>query len=336
MPRIMVYLGAFLVAGTFSSVSALVLEELHLADGRTEDNRMYSPVYDTADVGAVSFGEIRYASGGDRFVVYRMTETLLTPSPKYKTPRYKLAPSIDMGALVGEALRSEAADMGFSEGTDGGGWKVSGEVHDLVVEIRQSGGGFGPLLFYGYMEIELQVEDASGNSSSERMKTYNMSHHYNAGFGTQDEAREAMALFLIESAQDVVARLNRKIFKAPPHSRVADTLRRLQPNGDDMENPLRVVGLSGSLEAVPKLLEMLEQEQDEGDRVEIINALAVIGSEDAFEALSRRYRGEDKDCRVFTLKAMDYLGTDEARAFIEKNGRHDGHLPCRVIARRAG
>ncbi len=312
---------------------ARVMEGLVLEDGRTDENQYRTPVIDAVGIAPISFGKFESNPGPGGHIAYLMHKSQLTAKPKYKT-HYELSPSIDLGAAFVEALHSESNQMGFSTSAQAG-WKVSGTLNNPVLEIRPSGGGWGPLIFYGYMELELTIEDAEGNTSSERMTALNMSHHYNAGFGAQDEVREALARFLIEAAQEVVARLNRKYFKAPPHPQISGLLNSLRPDDDDPENKLRAIGLSGSQEAIPKLLELLEQDDEEDNRLQMINALALLGAEEAIPALARRYAGEDEDCRVFTLKALDYLGTAEARAVIEKQGVDDKHLPCRVIARRA-
>ncbi|MEE8522637.1 MAG: hypothetical protein V3T72_01800, partial [Thermoanaerobaculia bacterium] len=148
-----------MIISSLVPVSARVMEGLSLEEGHTEENQIRSPVLDTSGVGAVSFGEFRSTPGPGDHIAYMMHKSQLTAKPKYRQPRFELAPSIDLGALFAEALRSEAAAMGFS-GDSGDGWKVSGTLHDPVMEFSTSGGGWGPLLFYGYMELELTIEDA--------------------------------------------------------------------------------------------------------------------------------------------------------------------------------
>ena len=109
----------------------------------------------------------------------------------------------------------------------------------------------------------------------------------------------------------------------------------LKPNQKDPENHLLRIGLSGYAPGVPLLLEILDQEKDESDRVHVINALANIGSSEAIDGLAGRYGQEDEDCRYFTLKAMSYIGSSEANEFVAKDGVHDKKLACRVLAQRA-
>jgi hypothetical protein len=267
-----------------------------------------------------------------------MKKSLLTPKPKHPSPHYKLAPSVNLASLFQEALRSETAAMGLTV-TDASpapnGWRVSGTLHEIVEEIRPSGGGFGPLLFFGYVDVELVVAGSGGGEKTMRLQFYNMSQIYNAGYGVRDEAREALAQLLVESAQETIARLNRAVFHAPPHPSVAERVGQLQGDIEDQERELLLIGLSGSTAAVPHLLELLESERDEGDRTDILNALANIGSPEALDVLSRRYRKEDEDCRFFTLKAMDYIDDPAAREFLETQGVKDKNLPCRVLAHRA-
>jgi hypothetical protein len=315
--------------GTLSAVSAFVIERLDLEKGRNEENRINTPMFDTSGIGTVRFGAIESSYDTGDYLVYLMHKSLLTPKPKRPKPHYKLDPSVDLGDVFGDVLGSESVAMGFREGA--GGWTVTGSIRDIVLEIRPSGGGFGPLLFFGYMDLELDVEGAG----THRMKLYNFSQNYNAGFGAQDEAKETLARFLIESAQEALARLNRDVFHAPPLPDIAARLEKLVPNEEHQEHDLLLIGLSGSTEAVPKLLGLLEAEKDESDRVNILNALANIGSPDAFDALARRYAGEDEDCRLYTLKAMGYMETEQARAFIAENGSNDKYLPIRVWASRA-
>jgi len=317
------------LVGMAPAVSAIVVDRLDLENGYTDENRIDTPVFDTSGIGAVAFGAIESSCDTEEYLVYMMTKSLLTPKPKRPKPHYKLDPSVDLGDLFGNALRSESIAMGFKDGTDG--WTVTGSIHDIVLEIRPSGGGFGPLMFFGYMDLELHVQGAG----THRMELYNLSHNYNAGFGAQDEAKETLARFLIESAQEALARLNRDVFHAPPHPNIASRLQTLVPNKEHHEHDLLLIGLSGSSEAVPKLLELLEAEKAERDRVNILNALANIGSTDAFDALSRRYAKEDEDCRLYTLKAMDYMETERARSFIAESCTTDKNLPVRVWASRA-
>lgn len=315
--------------------SAIVIEEVDLGLGRTEENQILAPLFEADGVGAISVGDVESRLNPDDFVVYRMTKSVLTDRPQHKTPRYKLAPSIDLGSLLSTAIRDEAEAMGFRVVPEAGDWRVTGTLHDLDVQLRTSGGGFGPTLFYGYADLELKVAHGSEDPVSRRYQTYTFIHLYNAGFGAQDEAKEALMQLVVASAQEAVSRLNRELFHAPRAPGAASRLQGIRPNGEDQEREFLLAGLGGTEEDVPLLLQLLDAEEDEGDRVNILNALAIIGSETAFGPLSRRYAGEDEDCRLFILKAMAYLDTEESRAFISKHGPRDDDLACRVWAKRA-
>jgi hypothetical protein len=334
MKRILAIVAFLLVLGPVPTAHGFVIEDLDLALGRTEENRIGAPIFDTEGIAAISFGKIASRIDPDDYVVYKMTKSQLTPRPAKKSPHYKLHPSIDLGSLLTDALRSEAGAMGFRSDAGPDVWQVGGSLHDLVLEFRPSGGGFGPALFYGYADLELEARWGGAEARTLRLRTYSMSHLYNGGFGLADEAKEALMRFLIDSAQEAVSRLNRELLHALPQASIASRLQSLQPDGEDQENDLRLIGLSGSPEAVPRLLDLLAAESDESDRVDILDALAKIGSEEAFDALSRRYAEEDEDCRLFTLKAMAAMGDDRAREFIARQGTTDKHLPCRVWARR--
>lgn len=335
MKRALSAMLALALAGPIASASAIMIDEVELELGRTDENRIGAPLFEAEGVGTISVGEIESRLDPDVYVVYRMTKSVLQETTKRKKPHYKLDPSIDLGSLLATALREEASAMGFRVVPEAGDWRVTGTLHDLDVQLRQSGGGFGPTLFYGYADLELEVARDAGEPVTRRFRTFTFTHLYNAGFGAQDEAKEALMQLLVASAQEAVSRLNRGLFHAPPAPDAASRLESIQPNGDDQERDFLQVGLAGTEQDVPRLLELLDAEEDEGDRVDILNALAIIGSEEAFEPLSRRYAGEDEDCRLFILKAMDYLGTEPARAFVAKYGPRDNDLACRIWAQRA-
>ncbi len=335
MKRALSAMLALALAGPVASASAIMIDEVELELGRTEENRIGAPLFEADEVGAISVGAIESRLDPDVYVVYRMTKSVLRETTKRKKPHYKLAPSIDLGSLLATALREEADAMGFRVVPEAGDWRVTGTLHDLDVQLRQSGGGFGPTLFYGYADLELEVAHGAGEPMTRRYRTFTFLHLYNAGFGAQDEAKEALMQLLVASAQEAVSRLNRELFHAPPAPGAASRLGSIQPNGDDQERDFLLVGLAGTEQDVPRLLELLDAEEDEGDRVNILNALAIIGSEEAFEPLSRRYADEDEDCRLFILKAMAYLGTEPARAFVAQHGPRDNDLACRIWAHRA-
>jgi len=321
--------------GPLAQTSAIVVDSVDLDLGRTEENRISAPLFETDGVGSISFEPVASRIDTDDYVAYRLTKKVLTDRSVRKKPHFKLDPSIDLGALATTALREEASAMGFKVAPEAGTWHVSGTLHDLDLQLHASGGGFGPTLFYGYADLELAVRKGTGEPVTRRFQTFTFTHLYNAGFGAQDEVKEALARLLVESAQEAISRLNRGLFHAPPAPRVAYLLESIRPGGDDQELEYLQVGLGGTGEAVPRLLQLLDAEDNEGDRVDILNALAIIGSDDAFEPLSSRYAGEDEDCRLFILKAMAYLDTERSRELIRQHGTRDSDLACRMWAQRA-
>lgn len=293
------------------------IKKLDLEDGREEDNRIERPIYDAEEVGPVTFAEIDWPYDSSRLVGYYMWKKLAGEDPQRPKKGFRFHDSIDLGALFTEALRAESSAMGLAEGA-GDGWRVSGVLNDFAVEWANSGGGFGPILCYGYLDISLEARDPAGELHSVDY----LIHTFSQGGCFQR--------CIVEAAQEVVARLNRDLLHAPPHPSIIARLEGLTANEENQEHDLLMIGLSGATDAVPRLLELLEAEKDEADRVNIINALALLGTDPVFEPLARRYAAEDEDCRLLILKAMGYLDTPPAREFVTTHGREDRNLACRV------
>ena len=190
-------------------------------------------------------------------------------------------------------------------------------------------------MFYAYMDVALDVRHGDGPPQTVRYRLHNMYAQVNGGFGLQDEAAETVAQFLIESGQEIAARLNRDFFHAPAHPSLRLEAESLAAGPlDDREAQIRRVGLSGSREALPVLLAVLAKEPDERNRVYVLDALASLGAGEAVQPLAERYDKEDEDCRFFILKAWDYLGGEEARALIVRKGPKDQDVACRALADR--
>jgi len=301
------------------------LENFSLDAGHTDTNRIASPVWDAAGLDPVAVEKLAWKPGADYQVVRRLT---------MRIPQFTVSPALDLGAQLSIALQSEATSLGLRLGQPGtAGWTVSGGIEDLWLETRPV--YFGPILFYAYMDVALNVRHGGGEPQAVRYRLHNMYARANGGFGVQDEVAEALAQFLVDSGQELAARLNRDFFKAPalPSLRLeAETLAAGPLN--DKESQIRRIGLSGSREAVPVLLALLAKEKDEGNRVYVLDALASLGSGDAVRPLADRYDKEDEDCRFFTLKVWDYTGGDEARALIAQKGPKDEDVACRALAGR--
>ncbi|HEX7186121.1 MAG TPA: hypothetical protein VF756_30120 [Thermoanaerobaculia bacterium] len=315
----------FLLALCSSPALARVLEVFNLDAGRTDKNRIASPVWDAGAAEPVVVEPIASKLDSEYKVARRLS---------MRVPEFTVSPAIDLGRLLSAALQTEGTAMGLRIASPGtAGWTVSGTLDDVFVETRPI--IYGPIMFYAYMKVALNVRRGGGEPRAVTYRLHNMYARANGGFGVQDEVSEVLANFLIDSAQEIMARLNRDFFQAPAHPSIklrtdvlaASTL-------DDREAELRMIGFSGSREALPVLLALLAKEKDEGNRVYVLDALASLGAVEAVQPLAQRYAGEDEDCRFFILKAWDYIGGEEARSLILRNGPEDEDKACRSLAAR--
>jgi len=301
-----------------------ILENFSLDLGRVPENRVGSPVWDAAGVDPVAVEKLVWKPRPDYLVVRRLT---------MRAPQFTVGPALDLGAQLSIALQTEGTALGLRMSAPGAsGWTVSGSIEDLWVETRPI--IYGPIMFYAYMDVALDVRRGGGAPQTVRYRLHNMYAQVNGGFGLQDEAAETVAQFLIESGQEIAARLNRDFFHAPAHPSLRLEAEALAagPLGD-REAQVRRIGLSGLPEAVPLFLGLLAREE-EVHRVYLLDALASLGSAAVVEPLAERYDGEDEDCRFFILKVWDYLGGDEARALIARKGPKDEDVACRALAER--
>jgi hypothetical protein len=67
----------------------------------------------------------------------------------------------------------------------------------------------------------------------------------------------------------------------------------------------------------------------------MLNAIGLLGAADVVSSLSSRYDAETEDVRWYTLKALDYIGTDEAKAVLKSRGTADKDVGPRRLAARA-
>lgn len=301
------------------------IKQVNLANGRDDTNRIASPVFDAANVPPLRFS-VKATYDRKEKIVRRGATNMFT-----KGPEYNLDKAVDLGALFTEALQTESAAMGFrTSAAADGGWTIDGTIKNAYLESKQI--PYGATLFYGYMDLELQVRSASAEPQTRRLRIHNYFGGYNAGMGRKDEAEEALAHLLVEGAQEVIARLNRDAFKAAPHPTMDAIVSRLGSGAN--ANDLHRLGLSNAPSASEALLALLVKEADENRRSAMIDALARLGSADAVPVLAGRYNMEDEDSRWYTLKAMDYIGGEAAMALVKSHGIKDKDGGPRRLAQR--
>lgn len=243
-----------------------------------------------------------------------------------------LAAGVDLGALFAEELGRQARELGIVTG--GGGWRVSGTVEDVLLKNREI--PWGPLVFSGHVDVRLDVAAPTGETTTVRFRFRPTSLRFNAGFGAKDENVEAVAQALIESAQEALARLNRRFFGLPPHPRVADKLADVRRAGARPEEAdIRWLGLSGAAEAVEPLLAVLRGGKEESARAEAVEALLLLGAEQALPELRQSYAKEDEDVRCAILAAVPELDSEGGVAWLASGGGvRDKNKACRHIALR--
>lgn len=304
--------------------AAKPLAEINLELGRNDTNRIVAPVYDTSQAPSVHFEPLEVGFDPSSLVVRRLVK---------RVPQNTLPSSLDLGRLLADGLTWEGRAMGLGRAQAGEAeWKVGGTIDDLFLETRPI--PFGPILYYTHLHVTFEVEGPE-TSATIPMRVHNMIARFNGGMGARDENTEAFNIFLVEASQELVARLNRRFFQAPHNPALEASILNMMPGMvGDREPEVRRIGLSGYQGAVEPLLELLRQLPDENHRVFVIEALAWLGSEQAVPTLVERYRGEDEDCRFYTLKALDVIGGERAEKLIEREGRKDPDPACRALANR--
>lgn len=324
---------AVVLALCASSAPARVLKKFELGSGRTDKNRISEPLYEAGALEPVAIEAFVSRLAPDHVVSRTLPGGVGIAD-------FTLDPGLDLGRQLALALQEEGAAMGLRTAAAGAaGWTVSGTLDDLLLQTRT--GAYRPILFYSYMKVTLTVRRGEEAPSTAIYRLSNMYARFDgsglgAGYGVQDEVSEALANFLIDSAQEIVARLNREVFKAPALPGAMARAEALLAAGDldDREADLRRIGLSGAPAAAPILLRLLARERDDGNRTYVIDALANLGAAEAVQPLAERYAREDEDNRLFTLKAWDYIGGEEARSLIAQHGGKDKDAACRALAVR--
>ena len=134
---------------------AAKIKTIELKSGITEINRIEAPIF--VDAPALSIGTIASAYDRTGKIVRATSKNIFKMGPAYE-----LDSAVDLGALLGQSLRSEAAAMGFGTGD---AWSVSGSLKDFYVETKQPS-GFAAVQYYGVMTVELEVRKGSGPPST--------------------------------------------------------------------------------------------------------------------------------------------------------------------------
>jgi hypothetical protein len=301
------------------------IKDLKLADGHDTVNKIAAPLFDAGAI-ALTFSTDATFNRSAK-IVRRAPSSMFT-----RGPEYTLDKNVDIAKLFNEALGTESTAMGFKTATGGDGWKVSNTIKDIYMESRQI--PYGPTLFYGYMDVAVQATSPRGTAQAKRLRFHSYFGAYNAGLGRKDEASEALAHLLVESAQELIARMNREAFHAPTHRAIAARVKTLESGVTGHENDLHMVGLSNSSAAVPVLMSAIPKDTSESRRSSMIDALARLGAADAVTFLAGRYPTEDEDCRWYSLKAMDYIGGTAALAVLKDVGAKDKDGGPRRLAER--
>ena len=306
-----------IIALVSSPVEAKRIKSMDLKLGRVDDNRIEGPVYDTSGLPVIIIEPLGAAYDRDAEVVRSLG---------MGTKAWDLDSSINLAQYLSTELASAAGDLGFVVAPSAQqAWTIGGRLTDVFVESKA--GFWGGIQHYGYIEVELNVRGPGGEARSHRFRAHEYMVNANAGLSQRDEATESVARLLVEAAPEIIARLNREHFAAPPHPSILNKLNLLAAEGvtDASRNSLRSIGLSGNSQASGVLLALLSKTEDENDRYDLINALANLGSSDIVAPLSQRYASEEEDCRFMIIKAMDYVGSPEAiRVVIGQATQDDG------------
>jgi hypothetical protein len=322
----------FLALACAAPAAGATIERVRLANGSDENNRIGSAIYDTARVAPLKIGSFQAGYDRDRNIVQGYGGVFT------RGPSYTLNKAVDLAALLEEALGSEARAMGFrateGDAATSAAWELSGTLKDIYVETHQMS-GYGAVLMYGYMDVEARLRGADGKTVTRRLKSHVFFQRVDTSYGRKDEAEAGLAHLLIEGAQEMLARLNREFFKAPPHRRIDSLITELAASGaGNRDNEIRIIGLAGSPTAVPVLLGLIKRDEDEDRRSVMINALASLGSAEAIAPLSARFGDEDDDCKWYSLKTMDYIGSEDALVLVKNKGLRDEDETCQRLAKR--
>ena len=322
-----------LLCATVVPAAAGTLKKIPVAtEGHNETNTVKAPVYDAAGVAPLAVGSLS-ASYDPKVKIVKGLGSLFT-----KGPTYDLAKDINLADLLAESMRAEAKAMGLPLAAPdfaGDKWEVTGDLKQIYTESWQIT-GWGSILFYGLMDVSLHVKGPGGVDET---RPYRVHYFYQqpgaGGFGRGGAATSAVATLLVEGSQDLLAKLNRDFIKAPSTPDVEQRAAAVAKSGVlNHEADLRAVGLSGSPKVATVLMSMLSAEPKSDNRGLIIDAMGSTGAPEVLALLTERYAKEDELCRWYTLKALDYIGGEQALAFIKEKGPQDKEYSVKALASR--
>jgi hypothetical protein len=291
--------------------TAAEIKKIPLSEGRKKDNMLQNPVIQPT--APLEIGEFVQGFPSGNPLHRKKSGAVMGGKSKTK---------LDLGALLSNAMRTEAHAMGFEQGE--GGWQIEGTLKALYYDLRSNGWA---VFYYGTMVVELRIVSPEGESRQDTLYVFNYDPEY------AKKPSFAIAEMLVEGAQEILARLNVRHFNFPADPSVNDVMAELSAKGlkgKDLE--CTAVGLSGSRDVVLPLLDLLQKTKSENDRAEIVDSLARIEDPRVISVLAERYASEDEDVRWFTLKAMGYLGTDEALEVVRDRGLEDKNKACKALA----
>ena len=321
----------FLLLLVFATpVFAITIKNLDLTEVDDDRIEIAGPVWDGSKAGPVLVGT--FESKFDRKVAGKLAGGFRNAM----ISSYDLAPTLDLGQIFAETLRAEGTKLGLSmmapQEARAPQWTVDGTIHDVTVDIQHM--GYGSLLFYTYLDVEVRVTPKDGQPVTHRIRPARLFVMYNGGMGMGDEVQASLAKIVMVGAQQILARLNREHFQAPALPAMEARLAALKQIDDRGETELHAIGLSGVRGASAALASRLESEKDENVRTSIVYALTSLGAAEHAPLLIRRYASEDPDVRYATIIALAGVGTPEAMALIREKGTKDKTVIVRKLSER--
>ncbi len=308
-----------------SALGAREIKQVRIELGFNEHNTLRARLLDGAAIDSVYVAPIESTFDKSQDIVRRLSTGAFTRGVKYE-----LSPAVDLAALLTETFRSELPKMGLvvADRPGEGVTTLQASLDDIYLETKQI--PYGPVLFYGHLLLTVTIDE---EAEPYTVGAHNLYQRYNAGFGRRDEAEEALARFLIDTAHEAGAIINRRSLGAPSLVDVAAKLGSLGTRKlEDQEIVLREVAIAGDDAAVTPLLGMLETLKHEHDRSNVINALAVLGSDEVVEPLLARFDGEDEDCRLYILRALSEIDPEQASKLAQSKGVNDKDKAVRSLS----